>query len=267
MSVWPLALIVITGLLSAHARATPGPCNHAAGPIDRTLCQDPGLREADGKMANAFDQLREHTAGVVRTAFVAQQRAWLRDRNRHCASAVPACLTAAYDARQAQLDALLSRITPSGPDLLADVTPWQLHGNWIAGGFVQLPGEAGYDDATLTTASKTAALPAAGQRISGKPGEICFGHSCAIAGLERSALGRSESGSRWVGELGLPSATVVFQGAWGNRTPLLLVQRPDGTLLAGFAACSADRIGCAQAFQVWTPQDRGARIVNLLETR
>jgi uncharacterized protein len=88
-------------LAPTTARAAGIDCAKAATPVEKMLCADPALRQADSAVADAFAQARD--AGPDPAAVRASQRDWLKTRN---ACPDPACLAAVHARRQAELEAL-----------------------------------------------------------------------------------------------------------------------------------------------------------------
>lgn len=85
---------------AARLEETPGfACAAAATPVERLICSEDGrnyaLPRSDRRMTALFAQVR-----AARPAALAEQRAWLRQRNA-CTTAE--CLAQAYDSRLAQL--------------------------------------------------------------------------------------------------------------------------------------------------------------------
>jgi hypothetical protein len=54
-------------------------------------------------------------------------------------------------------------------------------------------------------------------------------------------------------ELGLPATNPAYLAIISGRATFLLIQRPDGHLLADFTACSAALSDCHGAFEEWVP--------------
>ncbi|WP_156924300.1 lysozyme inhibitor LprI family protein [Derxia gummosa] len=79
-------------------------CNKAGSDVEMMICLDPGLAEADVRLARAYRAARRDSAGDVESA----QRSWLRRRN---ACRDKACLRAVYQARIAELE-----LIPAGGD-------------------------------------------------------------------------------------------------------------------------------------------------------
>jgi len=97
----PSRLLLVAALFAA------GPAAAARGillalaltPVDKMICADDDLRKADSDLAGAYDDAKA-LPGQDKTALLAAQRDWLKERN---ACADKACLQAAYAKRLAAL--------------------------------------------------------------------------------------------------------------------------------------------------------------------
>ncbi len=76
-------------------------CAKAASPVEKTICADPALREADRAMADAFSDLLSALPEKDKADARAAQRTWLAARNA-CPDA--ACLKARHAERLAALE-------------------------------------------------------------------------------------------------------------------------------------------------------------------
>lgn len=104
----PRPAVLLLGLLLLLSAATPAraagiDCAKAATPVERMLCADPGLRQADAAVAEAFAAARD--AAPDPAALRDAQRQWLKARNA-CPDA--ACLAAIQARRQEELTALVA---------------------------------------------------------------------------------------------------------------------------------------------------------------
>jgi len=98
------------------------PCNKASTKVERTICANPELKQADDAMERAYfamrDNLAQRDVGMLRTS----QRNWLKYRNITCL-AEPNCLRAETQNRTGILNEI-SRYLPA----LVPVFMWQLGG-------------------------------------------------------------------------------------------------------------------------------------------
>ncbi|MFP5258320.1 MAG: lysozyme inhibitor LprI family protein, partial [Acidobacteriota bacterium] len=111
-----LALLCLAGLL-----ARPSPvlgagmdCAKAKTPVERRICADPALREADGAVAATFAAAL--AAAPDPAALRAAQRQWLAERNA-CPDA--ACLRDSHEQRRTALLALAGGSAPGTPAVAA----------------------------------------------------------------------------------------------------------------------------------------------------
>ncbi len=96
------ALALVAALLSAVPAAGAGlDCAKAASAVEKTICADPALREADRAMADAFSDLLSAIPEKDKAEARAAQRTWLGARNA-CPDAP--CLKARHAERLAALE-------------------------------------------------------------------------------------------------------------------------------------------------------------------
>jgi hypothetical protein len=87
--------ILLASLLAAAAPAAPSfDCHHASTRVEKMICADSGLAEADRVLAVAFGRV------PARAALTREQRDWLARRDR-CED--PACVAGRYDERISEL--------------------------------------------------------------------------------------------------------------------------------------------------------------------
>jgi len=94
----------VVGAAALPAQAQRGPsfnCRKARTWVEKTICRDRVLSDKDRRMASAYNSLLEQSRegggpDTDLSGFQAEQRAWLRERNR-CRTR--ACINAAYDKR------------------------------------------------------------------------------------------------------------------------------------------------------------------------
>lgn len=254
------ALAALIGALlvwaSGPARAEGTDCTKAATPTERTICANPELRHLDSEMAGDFSDVLAATQGAARRALLAQQRTWLKERDRSCRDGVADCLMASYRIRLAALAALTARISVGNPTLL-DVTPVALLGTWKIDGYL-VPGAPGRQ---VSAADKPHYLPELGTTVTGQPGELCpQDGDCQPFGLDRQTLGAAESGGTWLAALHLPPSTPFYVAYLAGKSVYGLIPRPDNSLLAQFLLCDKTYTSCLAAFQIWTPASPDAAV-------
>lgn len=99
-----IAVLAAAAVSAAPAVSQSGPsfnCRKARTWVEKTICRDPALSDKDQRMASAYNSLLEQSRegggpDADLSGFQAEQRAWLRERNR-CRTR--ACIHAAYDKR------------------------------------------------------------------------------------------------------------------------------------------------------------------------
>ena len=241
---------------AGSARAEGTDCAKAATPTERTICANPEIRHLDAEMARDFSDVFAATQGTARRALLAQQRSWLKERDRSCRDGTPDCLGASYRTRLAALAALTARISAGNPTLL-DVTSVALLGKWKIEGYL-VPAAPGRE---VSNTDKPRYLPKPGSVVTGEPGELCSpAGDCQPFGLDRQTLGAAESGGTWLAALHLPPSTPFYVVYLSGKSVYGLIPRPDGSLLAQFLLCDKTYTTCTAAFQVWTPASPDAAV-------
>lgn len=99
-----LALSVMIAAGTAHAQPS-FDCKAAATPVEKAICADPTLADADTEIAGAYKTLQSLSGAADRERLRAEQKAWLTQRNQ-CATAsssVATCLGPVLDARRTAL--------------------------------------------------------------------------------------------------------------------------------------------------------------------
>lgn len=229
-------------------------CPRARSTVERSICADPGLRRLDAAVAAEYGAVRAATHGATRRALLAQQRAWLRTRDR-CPADDPGCLATRYAERRDALQALLARISRGNPDL-PNVTAVALLGRWTVGGYRTMDGGP-----PPGLAGKPASLPASGTTLIGRAGQLCDDKDqCLAFGLDPQPLAKATDGARIAAWLHLPATAPIYTAYVAGQSAFSLLPAPDGTLLAGFDACDPSLTRCQTVFQVWKPAGDGATI-------
>ncbi|WP_452003843.1 lysozyme inhibitor LprI family protein [Azospirillum largimobile] len=99
-----LALSVMVAGGTAHAQPS-FDCKAASTPVEKAICADPKLADADSEIADAYKTLLALSGAADRERLRAEQKAWLAQRNQ-CAtvgSSVATCLAPVLDARRTAL--------------------------------------------------------------------------------------------------------------------------------------------------------------------
>ncbi|CAO3407860.1 hypothetical protein [Azospirillum largimobile] len=102
-----LSVMIATGMVAggtAHAQPS-FDCKAASTPVEKTICADPKLADADQEIADAYKTLQSLSDAADRERLRAEQKAWLAQRNQ-CATAgsgLAACLSPVLDARRSAL--------------------------------------------------------------------------------------------------------------------------------------------------------------------
>jgi uncharacterized protein len=258
MSLAALATLIVTffawAACPAHAEGTD--CAKATTRTEHTICADLELRHLDAQMATDFSDVLAATQGTARRDLLAQQRSWLKERDRGCHDAAADCLMASYQKRLGALAALTARISAGNPTLM-DVTSVALIGTWKIGGYL-VPGAPGRE---VNDADRPSYLPKPGTTVTGQPGRLCSQDGdCQPFGLDRQTLGAAESGGTWLAALHLPPSTPFYVAYLSGKSVYGLIPRPDGSLLAQFLLCDKTYTTCVAAFQVWTSASPDAAV-------
>ncbi|WP_109154864.1 lysozyme inhibitor LprI family protein [Azospirillum sp. TSO5] len=96
--------VLMTGTVGT-ARAEPSfDCKAAATPVEKAICADPKLADADREIADAYKTLQDLSGTADRERLRTEQRAWLAQRNQCAAAPSPGtCLGPVLDARRTAL--------------------------------------------------------------------------------------------------------------------------------------------------------------------
>jgi uncharacterized protein len=103
-----LAILPALGMPRSGEAASFDCETQALQPDEKAICDNRALNDADVKMVTTFDLLSGLLAMGSRGAMQDEQTEWLKHRQA-CAADV-ACIKAAYDARQKQLNQTYSKI-------------------------------------------------------------------------------------------------------------------------------------------------------------
>ncbi len=88
-------------------------CAKASASAEKTICSDYGLGQQEARVATLFEITTSLVAMGQRGDIQDQQRAFLKERDA-CKSSIP-CLRNAYEARDKQLEVVLTQIRQRGP--------------------------------------------------------------------------------------------------------------------------------------------------------
>lgn len=81
---WLLSALVALGAIPSAQAAPSFDCSKATSTAEKLICGDSALSELDQSLADAFQGLRQQRTGASRDRLLAEQRAWLADRDRRC---------------------------------------------------------------------------------------------------------------------------------------------------------------------------------------
>ncbi|WP_042442291.1 lysozyme inhibitor LprI family protein [Azospirillum sp. B510] len=98
--------MMVAGIVGAGtARAEPSfDCKAASTPVEKAICADPKLGDADKEIADSYKALQDLSGAADRDRLRAEQRAWLGQRNQCATASSPgACLGPILDARRTAL--------------------------------------------------------------------------------------------------------------------------------------------------------------------
>jgi uncharacterized protein len=105
----PLAIAAVVLLGSGVAAAQPSfDCAMASSPVERAICRNDKLGEADRELAVAYGVLIDRLSGPAKDHLIKDQVRWLDDRSEACTgeiAAVTRCLAARYTQRLGTLKA------------------------------------------------------------------------------------------------------------------------------------------------------------------
>jgi uncharacterized protein len=110
------AAIAVLTLATMPVRAAdyaPLNCAAAKSPAERTICGHYGLGQSEARMATLYEWSTSFVGMGQRSDMQDAQRAFLKTRDA-CGAKI-ACLRGAYEARIAQLQAVMQRVKEKGP--------------------------------------------------------------------------------------------------------------------------------------------------------
>ena len=246
-----LGLCLVVAVPSAFAID----CAQKGSPVDQTICHDPQLRHLDSDLNILYAAVRPQLTTKAATDLRTQQRAWIAERNRRCATGEAACLQEKYTARIDQLAALDADAKVIDGKLDA-INPVVLKGSWKANSVQDPEGSDAKDDASVRDSLSSAELPALGGTVTLSAGKICVTpDACRVMSWRRSTIGKLENARALERVFALSPSTQVFVGHTdASASPgYLLLTESNGTTRALFTLCGANASNCRNAAEVWTP--------------
>ncbi len=112
-------IIVVTfmlGLLCLSAHAASFDCAKASTTLEKTICGDDQLNQADTRLGNVYAELRKSLSKPIWEGIKQDQRAWLQQREFHCLPDEAGCLLTVYAQR---IRILEFRLSPNFDDSLS----------------------------------------------------------------------------------------------------------------------------------------------------
>ncbi len=255
MHVWGTVIAGCVWLGSAPDTASALDCSRAATPIDKTLCREPDLTRLDAALNRLYAGLRPQLTAKAQTQLLAQQRAWLAERDQVCATGNADCLRKRYWARMDDLQSLTAAAQVSD-EKLSEATPVVVKGAWKAAAVQDSLGPGHASAADVQQSLSHADLPALGALVHATPGQICVSPGeCDTIGFTRTTMGKLLGGNVIGPSLGLSLSAKVLAGNNGAKQSgqLTLVPREDGSVWAIFGLCEPHAHHCRNAVEVWTP--------------
>ncbi len=244
-------------LLLSAATASALDCGRAVSPIEKTICSQADLAHLDADMNDMYTRLRPQLTPKARGELLMQQRAWLAERDRLCATGDADCLRREYGLRMDQL-AALDAAAGATDGQLKDLNLLVVKGAWKA---IDIHDPAGTSQTThpdtrdVRESLKRADLPPVGSLVNAGPGKVCFlANACDPMAWTRTALAQVDGAEAISRVLGLSQSAQVLVGNSGaKQSPLLLlVPRSNGSFWAIFILCVASAHDCHYAAEVWT---------------
>ena len=246
-----LGLCLVVAVPSAFALD----CAQKGSPVDQTICRDPQLRHLDSDLNTLYAAVRPQLTAKAATELRTQQRAWIADRDRHCATGEAACLQEKYSARVDQLAALDADAKVIDGKLDA-INPVVLKGSWKADSVQDPEGSDAKHDASVRDSLSNAELPALGGTVTLSAGKMCVTpDTCRVMSWKRSTVGKLENGKALERVFALSSSAQILAGRTdGSAAPgYLLLPESNGAYRALFTLCGANATNCRNAAEVWTP--------------
>ncbi len=98
-----LVAVIIFVFSYSHLEAASFDCAKARTTLEKTICNDSALNDADARLGKVYSQLRKSLSKSQAKKLKREQRAWLKQRTRVCSSGNSGCLLSLYESRIADL--------------------------------------------------------------------------------------------------------------------------------------------------------------------
>lgn len=109
-------IVVLLMIYGTVAGAASFDCAKAQTQLEKTICNDNQLNDADTKLGKVYFELMDLLSGVESDRLKQEQRSWLKSRTNYCSSNDARCLYTVYEERikvlQANLSALIQESQP-----------------------------------------------------------------------------------------------------------------------------------------------------------
>ena len=262
MNMWIKAALGCWITIASTATTMAQDCAKALTPVEKAVCHEASLAEMDAEMNRLYGALRPQLTARARAELLAQQRAWLAERNRECANGDVPCLRRSYGNRLDQLQALTASAAVA-EDKLGDVVPVIVKGKWKAVGIKDQAATKATDPSTLPQYLQTAGLVAVGADVSMAPGKFCLpGEPCQQMGWSWTTLAKVADGEAVGRVFGLKQTSpILFGDSGASQAPHYeLLPQSDKTVWAVFVLCGANHKDCRLAAEVWAPDSPDAAV-------
>ena len=242
-------------LICADVKASAINCQLASTSVERAICTQPELVKLDANLNEAYQDLQPNLTAKARLTVVAQQRAWVAERDRLCATGNLSCFRKEYTARLDQVRALKAAAQVA-TGLLSDLHPFVVTGSWRATSIYDPGAKGAVGNTDLAYSLFQAQLPAIGGLVSTGPGRICEqGSDCQQIAWTRTTLIKVMGAKAMNRVLSIPLDAPVLVGDQGAKeVPLLtLVPRGVGVVWAIFILTGHQADTGRYVAEEWTP--------------
>ena len=106
---------MIAGFMLGQVQAASFDCAKAGTTLEKTICNNPQLNDADTQLGKVYSGLRKALSQADAKQLKKEQREWLKARTIACKADSVSCLLPVYAARVAVLQARLSALSVSKP--------------------------------------------------------------------------------------------------------------------------------------------------------
>jgi uncharacterized protein len=241
-------------IYAALAHSQSFDCRRATTVVEKAICGDAHLMQLDSALATSYRATAQRISPEGSKKLAESQRAWISDRDRHCATGTGDCIAEEYTERNNLLRSLLARTSDANPVIdIAD--PASLVGTWMVSRGSPEPASSNH------VVSTSAHLPPSGATLVAKTGELCVvatpqAKICNPFGL---AVEERTKGMKGV-DPSIAAESVILLTYFDGRADFSLVLDRNQELSASSRVCEANGTDCRWLKQHWQPASPDAAV-------